>query len=262
MTKEKLIEEMVYLSPLTLLVMKDEEDINIVNNYLPYSIGMEFECHKKENYNVDNFRKIPNILDVNVDNSEQRYRIPNGIKGLICLYNISEQLKINSLIDMGSSVHFHVDMTDCWKKVTDTFQKSNNTFIIDELKSWKTALNLDYATQGSWYKYNCLQTLEIRIGEPTFDYNVLIKRIIQCCNIVKRLKDELEVKYKPEFQRINGKEILEYINTYSFPSKDKLDKLNEQLKQLKSNEVSMSTDDYLQQLKLITNNRVIKINNH
>ena len=192
--KLKQIEEAIYSYPLSLLNITNQSILNIIDDFLPYSVGMEFECHMKSTYDINNFKNIPDIISVSVDASEQRYRIPSGLKGMICLYNICTQLKINSAIDPGSSNHYHFDMTDVWDLLPN-YHDSNPSRqdyinpILEELKTWGTALN--YSLINGWYRWNNLQTLEIRIGEPSFEYNVIINRLIQGSNITKRLKAKL-----------------------------------------------------------------------
>lgn len=188
-----MVEECIYTNPLPLLKITNETVIKHINNYLPYSHGMEFECVQKKTYNVEEFKKIPNILDVNVDSSEQRYRIPAGLKGMICLYNISECLKQNSIVDLDSSNHYHTDFTDIinYKNLATT---ENKEWIIEELKKWETAK--DYTYCNNWIRFfNSLGTLEIRIGEPTFEYSVIIKRLIQCDNIARKIKSQISPQH-------------------------------------------------------------------
>lgn len=232
-----LLKEGVLNSPLSLLAISEEKLIQEINDYLPYSIGMEFECHQKKIYNSLNFERIPDILDVNVDDSEQRYRIPNGLKGLVCLWNICEQLKLNSDLDMSSSVHFHFDMTEIYAKenlIPKELLSKQTDWIIEELKKWQTAL--DYTNVYSWIRYfNALGTLEIRIGEPTFDYEILIKRVLDGCRITKQLKTEINIDFQePIYQIIDKNKILEYIKTVNYNDyySNKLQVLNERLKEL------------------------------
>ena len=186
--KFKKVEDLIYNYPLPLLNITNLKILEAIEDYLPYSCGMEFECFQKDNYNVSNFKNIPNIMEVIVDTSEQRYRIPKGLKGVICLYEICKEMKNNSALDLRSSNHYHFDFTDIENKDI-LCTNENKEFIISELINWKTALNLFH--KDSWIKFfNSLGTLEIRIGEPTFDYNIIIKRLIQGCKISKIIKSK------------------------------------------------------------------------
>lgn len=185
----KKIKDSIYNYPLPLLEIKDKKLLEIIDNYLPYSVGMEFECHQKANFSVNCFENIPDIMHVDVDAREQRYRIPNGLKGMICLYNICTQLKINSELDLNSSNHYHFDFTDLYDFIP--LEAFNLKDVIEELKTWLTAKDLT-RMQG-WVRFNSLKTLEIRIGEPSFDYNVIINRLLLGSDITKRLKIHIGV---------------------------------------------------------------------
>lgn len=261
---QELLEEIIYRSPLTLLRINDKEVIKRINSYLPYSVGMEFECYKKDTYNQNTFKSIPDIMAVLIDSREQRYRIPSGIQGFMCLYNICSQMKNNSKIDLFSSNHYHIDLTDCKGLISSDFQKNNSEWIIEELKTWGTATDLSRAMLGSWYKYNDLGTLEVRIGEPSFDYEVIVNRIIQASRIAKKIKELLRVDsltVKPEPLRV--KEIVSFIKLHGseVDYKAELDLLNDKLKELAPKETTPdNTSEYLRKIKDITNNRTIKIN--
>ncbi len=175
----------------------------VANSYLPYSTGMEIECHFKHNdypssVMIDIFNQIEHIMAVDIDYGEQRFRIPNGIKGAICLYNICEKLKLFSTLNLASGIHYHVDFTDITKNQFNNLleqHKGTNSFILKALKSW------DYkGSYNSWYVsgakdavrfHKTYQTVEFRIGEMTFDYELMIKRILHCQNICKKLKQSL-----------------------------------------------------------------------
>ncbi len=183
------VEEAILKCPLPLLAIKNQKIIEAINKYFPYSHGMEFECAKKPSYNLKDFENIPNIMAVDVDDSEQRYRISSGLNGLICLWEVCKNLNNNSIVELESSNHYHTDMTDVWDKITNDFEKSYNDYIIKELVEWKTAFNLERTS--NWYNFNYWKTLEVRIGEPTFQYSVIVKRLIQCGKIVTHLRKEL-----------------------------------------------------------------------
>ena len=180
---------------------------------------MEFECIQQKHYNKELFEAIPNIIHVNVDSSEQRYRIPSGLKGMVCLYHISNLMKDMSIIDEGSSNHYHTDLTDIWEQV---FQKGycrkqlqGYDYITESLKKWETAF--DYSRTGNWWYFNDIGTLEVRIGEPTFEYNIIIKRLMQCSDLCKIIRNIVPNDYKlnqlqKQLQDLNFFDELEIIN--------------------------------------------------
>ena len=197
----KVTEICIYTNPLPLLEVTNPVLLEIIDNYLPYSHGMEFECVQKDNYDEEVFKQIPNIMAVDVDNNEQRYRIPSRLKGMICLWEICKNMKIHSIVSEESSNHYHTDMSDVWENIDNEYYKSNKEWIQEELKLWGTAKNLSQI--NNWFYWNSHKTLEIRIGEPTFDYPVIIKRLIQCANIVRRLKSGITNISQHKLENIN-----------------------------------------------------------
>ncbi len=198
MTEEykKVIEEIIYKSPLSLLSIKDKETIDLIREYLPYSTGFEIECSVGTLYDKEAFLAIPNILNADTGGGEQRFRIPYGIKGLVCLYNISTQLKLNCELNSGSGIHYHIDMSNYFSFLNLDYIKSQEGYILKELESWNYLGTYNPKevrfTKGGWagFRSNHL-TLEIRIGEMTFDYELLVKRIIHCNNIVRTINEGL-----------------------------------------------------------------------
>ena len=171
------------------------------------------------------FKAIPDIMDVSNDSCEQRYRIPNGIRGIICLYYICFQLKSNSLLNPLSSIHYHVDCTDCWGSIESLIQNNTNyqDYILSELDTWLEGDKADNRQIGDWFKLNGLKTIEFRLGEMTFDYDRILKRVIHCNRIVKHFKDILinsEQKIEPRlFQDINVVNIINYRKKISCQNK-------------------------------------------
>lgn len=251
------LEELIYNAPLGLLSLKDENSIALANSYLPYSTGFEIECSKSDIYNESTFKYIPSILDVNVDNSEQRYRIPNGIVGLICLYNICYNLNTNSLLNMESGIHYHIDCNEVYDKFSGTFFKSHEDWILKELDLWNfrgrqkrgISISLDpgnYFT-GTWLRNNSLRTLEYRVGNMSFDYKVLVKNIISANSITKRLKEDLNKAGEfIEYDKINLKSLLEYQklllnnNNDSFNYNNRIASLNKKLEEIQTKQVTIT----------------------
>lgn len=191
------IDYIIKTTPVVLDV--DSEDVNKVGNYyLPYSTGFEIECEQGSSFNVENFLNIPYILDVNVDSYEQRFRIPSGIKGIQCLYNISQELIKNSLLNKGSGIHYHIDFTDCFDSLNNDNIKLNSDWILKELDTWEYKGNYNsrkcqFNTAHNWVRFqSCFNTMEIRIGEMTFDFSLLFKRIVHANQIARKLKNSVQ----------------------------------------------------------------------
>lgn len=254
---DKDLEDYLY-NPLILLTIKDESIINRVNKLLPYSTGFEIECSKSEFFKNSNFTIIPNILDVSCDNGEQRYRIPNGIPGLICLFNICNQLKIDSLLNFGSGIHYHIDTTDCFKDLVKTATE-NQDWILNELDTWN--YKGDYNKRGinpfgNWLKFNSLETFEFRIGEMSFDYKVLVNRIIHANNIVKRLKDQINIP-EPTYPIIEADKILDYLKSKKSENHRKLLELDNKLNSKKEQQNKEEFNKI--NIQQVINNRIIRL---
>lgn len=247
-------------TPLVLITLP-KEVIEQVNEFLPYSTGFEIECNKLSTFKDENFRIIPNILDVNCDSYEQRFRIPNGVAGFICLYNICEQLRLNSELNMGSGIHYHIDFTDCFVNLTTSFLEANSEWILNELDSWnyQGIYNKRNVSQYShtWMRTNDLGTIEFRLGEMSFDYKVLVERIIHCNSIAKRLKDLLKVGTVPQYQQLDKPAILEQLKRNKVKDKT-LQKLQEKLASYQFDKEKGNTyDESLMEYTI--NNRIVKI---
>jgi hypothetical protein len=195
------IEEAVKKFPLSLLTVKNKNILKIINDYLPFSVGIEIECDNKNTFNINNFKNIENILDVNCSFSEKRFRIPKGLNGLICLFNITKTLKKECLLNPLSGIHYHIDMTDTFDKINQEIIENFKEYILKELDSWnyigtynKRDVLLDVRC---WVRFDSSKkTCEFRIGEMTFDYELIFKRILHCSQIVKFIKDNLDINKK------------------------------------------------------------------
>lgn len=180
-----MIKDTIFENPIPLLSIKDSKLRKAIDDYLPYSSAFECECYQQSTFDIEAFKSIPDIMAVDCDRYEQRFRVPSGLKGLVCLYNICEQLKLNSELNKGSGIHYHTDCIDVWDYIADS-HRQNIDWIYKELETWHP----DYIvnkTKG-WVRFNSLKTIEIRVGEMSFDYPILAKRMIHCNDIVRRFK--------------------------------------------------------------------------
>jgi hypothetical protein len=189
------VKRLVKTNPLPLAKLSDKRLINLADSFLPVDTGIEIECNFKNGCNQSNFN-ISGLIQINCDKSEQRFRIPPGIKGLICLYELCEQLKLFSELNPKSGIHYHVDFTEHFDKVDDSFLKENEKQIVQSLDSWDYIGNYNKKKvsffKTSWVRFHkSLKTIEFRIGEMSFDYELLVKRIIHCHKIRKELVNKL-----------------------------------------------------------------------
>lgn len=192
------IESILRFNP---IFLEDNIKVNkVADLLLPYSTGFEIECDRAKNFNEENFIKIPDILDVTCDYSEQRFRIPSGLKGFKCLFNIMETLKTNSIPNQDAGYHYHIDFTDVYDKLTKEFIDSQSSYILKELDKWnyigtynRKEVNFN-ALGGVWVRFQSMfKTMEIRIGEMSFDYVVIINRILHCQEIARNIKINLKL---------------------------------------------------------------------
>lgn len=237
------IEEAIYWFPLSLKGIKNDILINQINSFLPYSVGLEFECAKKKSFNINKFENIPDIIEIICDSDEQRFRIPNGIKGMICLFNICKQLKINSEINPLSGIHYHIDMTDTFHLISHTIVDENQNWILEELDKWEDAKDTKQERTCA-IDYRCyvnfqtpFKTAEIRIGAQSFDYSFIIKRVIDANQIIKKFKEIL----------------------LSTPNELRIKNLVSRLADLTTIQKDLSIVPSQEIMQSITNNRIIKI---
>lgn len=220
------IEKIIYNHPKTLDNLKNEYLIQTASSYLPYSTGFEIECNSNytDSQIKEIFSKIPNIMHVSGGHSEVRFRIPNGIKGLVCLYNICLKLPEYFTLNMDSGIHYHIDFTDFPEAFNRDFIKKHNDFIIEELIKWETALDTKSVSaicqldSRCWVQFQSgFQTMEVRIGEMTFDYTVIVKRIIDCNRIAKIVKGNINYeeklnKLRNQLIQLNEEELIDELN--------------------------------------------------
>lgn len=269
------INQLIRTNPLALLTIKSKEYLDYINKLLPFSTGFEIECGYGKEYNLNAFKAIPYILDVSNDGGEQRYRIPTGLAGLICLYLISDQLKRNSALNLESGIHYHVDCTDCFSRFNEVFLKEYKDYILSELDTWhyKGKYNSrDVGYGAKWLRLsNEHKTLEFRCGEMTFDYSELVKNILHANQIVSNLKNLLhsgtdymkEYRSKQTFIAPSSELIRKYVSLYGGDKseirlnrlRDEQKSLEEELQRLHTKPIKPVVD-----VKAIIKNRTQKIN--
>lgn len=183
------------------LDLTNADAVEVADYLLPYSVGFEIECEKQSTFDIYDFMSIPNILDVDCSYHEQRFRISKGLSGLYCLYDISQALKKNSLLNEGSGIHYHIDCTEHYEYFNSNIVEENESWILEELESWdyKGTYNTKrviFNGGATWLRFQGgFKTMEFRIGEMTFDYTLLIHRIVHASDIARRFKAIAYAKY-------------------------------------------------------------------
>lgn len=266
----KEIEELVIRAPLLLTSIKDKNIISLIeDNYLSFSIGLEFETFVKDSYKMEIFENIPGLIRTSIDSEEQRYRIPSGINGLICLYLLCREIKNHCELDTESAIHYHIDMSQIFKDVVyknqESFIHDNKEWILNEFDTWgKDVDNYNRriaVNNRCWINFQSqFNTMEVRIGEMTFDYEIIIKRILHCCAIVRQIykiyeKQLIVCSYSPI---ITIEEILQY-NSFSSNFINSKNSLLELLKDFEDKEEIAQEFISKQEIKNIVNQRVVKI---
>ena len=191
------LEEIIKANPL-LLNSEDPDVIKVGEFYLPYSTGFEIECDVKIGVSKEDFEHIPNLLDLQITAGEQRFRIEPGIVGLQSLRMISDTLIEKALLNNGSGIHYHIDCTDVYDDVILQDVTLNKDWILKELDTWDyrgTYNSRDISFTNSnhtWIRFQSgFKTMEFRLGEMTFRYKLLFKRITHANDIVRRFKASL-----------------------------------------------------------------------
>lgn len=200
---------------------------DIAAKSLPFSVGIEIECKRKAdntypsehlfrrfmNKEIPKMSRRMNICDFFIDRGftehEQKFRVKPGINGLIGIDLACKFLQKYFIFNTLSGNHYHIDMSDCffmeienneylfcyspskYKKLTPNPVIAS---VLESLSSWNykgefNAKGIQYNDKSWWATYRVgYKTLEIRIGEMTFDYSIMSKRAIQGCEIVKKIK--------------------------------------------------------------------------
>lgn len=190
----------------------DQEAVEVADYLLPRSVGIEVECPQQETYDIEAFKSIPYIIEVNVDKGEQRYRIPSGLKGLQCMYDICKQLKLNSIFEEQSGLHYHIDCTNFFEYITSDAIKKEQEWILEELETWDyrgkyNTRRVSIGGGGDWARFQkYFKTMEIRIGNMSFDYGTIIRNAIHGCHIVEELINKITIGKKEEFPILNYEE--------------------------------------------------------
>lgn len=202
----KNLRECVFHNPLGLANLEPKLK-KIAGSYLPFSTGIEIECSKKKFSYVNMVKhakeikeSIPNLMAFRIQGEQETdFRIPNGIEGLVCLYRVLEVMKQKFLLNPKSGIHYHVDLSHNWDLIFCDSKMSYTTtrmliesIFLRELDTWNYTGSFNTrgmdVYKGYWIRLcSEYKTIEFRIGEMSFDYEVLAKRIIHCNSMVSKL---------------------------------------------------------------------------
>lgn len=198
----------------TIPIVLDVEDKTVQELalfYFPYSVGFEIETLTQ---NIEVFNEIPYLLKNESSTNELRFRIPNGIKGIQCLFNISIYLKKYSELNPQSGIHYHIDCTDVFDLFNKEVISKYSNYILTELDKWNYKGTYNpricvFSESRNWVRFkNYTKTMEIRIGEMTFEYEILFERIRHANEIVRTIKNELLLPVVTKYDKHKANEIV------------------------------------------------------
>lgn len=192
----KNVKELVNTNPLLILKM-DKKFQKIANNLLPYETGIEIECGMIGFEYAFKAVQTLALVDFSINlHEEQRFRLKPGVEGMCQLWHISEILNQCASPNPDSGIHYHVDFREHFSFLSGRNMCINGKWILKTLESWKYTGEYNNKqlcmTKNSWVRVHpeC-KTLEFRIGEMTFDYKILIKRILHAQKITEKFANNI-----------------------------------------------------------------------
>lgn len=195
------LRECVFHSPLGLSCLPSKTR-QLASYYLPAETGIEIEVRESASYEARPAIRQLHLVDSSSDSGEQRFCIRGGEEGMIELYKVCQILKKYYKLNKESGIHYHTSAPWVSRHVGVYIEDRPNEFgwVLDELSKWGytgeyNKRNITCDTKGNWVNMRpTLETVEYRIGEMSFDYDILIKRIIHCHSITKRIRQQLKNK--------------------------------------------------------------------
>ena len=175
-----------------------------MDQLLPYSTGIEIEINTRSVYYsyISELLDQTGVLAYGFESEEFKFRIPNGIRGMMALYRVCEILREHFELNLKSGIHYHIDCSDldnfslfAEHSYESYLKDSRNFWALQSLKSWNYNGNYNPwkvtdSKEGVISFRSGLKTIEFRLGEMTFDYNLMLKRIIHAQNITKKFKND------------------------------------------------------------------------
>jgi len=198
----------VYDCPFALKAVSDKKLLKVAESYLPYSTGIEIETPFKDNQIKktpefkEDFRRLlsmPGIYSSEktllTEHYENKVRLNSGVNGMLALYELCEYMKKYFIFNTSSGIHFHIDCSEIKNFTSFVNYTIGQRWILDSLDSWKYEEKYNCraisSMKGNWVTIRQdFKTIEFRICDMSFDYDYLIKRIIHCQNIVKKVKKD------------------------------------------------------------------------
>lgn len=207
------LRDCVFHNPLGLSYLPSKTR-QLANWYLPRDTGIEFEIelpdlsnNAEDVWSLSPERFLSEDLINEIDElqlrdksyhyKEQTFRISSGEQGMIQLYKLSHILKKYFSLNPLSGIHYHtsspfMSTENCCKVLHNNVTGED---FLKELDSWGytgifNKRGLSVMSKGTWINLRWdYGTVEYRIGEMTFDYDLLIKRIVHCHSITRKIEN-------------------------------------------------------------------------
>lgn len=180
--------------------------VRYINSIFTRDIGIEIEAILKSNYTIVDFHEAWNnanlVCSEDSDADEIRIRLnfyDNSIsRCLIDLYLGLEIIKEYYKLNILSGIHYHVDCPTIFLTPNIAYDSNivsnQHEWVFKALSSWNyneaKGGNARYISILKWSQvriHRVYKTLEYRIGEMTFDYSVILKRIVHITNITNKI---------------------------------------------------------------------------
>lgn len=193
------------------LAYLDDKLKNIVECMLPTTTGFEFETDLVDGF-IDKLSELQLGGGTYQSDDELRFTIPKGIIGMQKLYDMLDYMKANVPINEVNGIHIHIYIPNKYKKLVNRILEdntSNHHVILSWLDKYKYEGNYNKreVTQGSNGRYwvrlnNDGDTIEFRIFKMTFEYEKLIKIIIDLHKLMWYIYTNAE-KLIPKYKNLN-----------------------------------------------------------
>jgi hypothetical protein len=197
----------IYSCPSLLLDMPSKYR-RIADNYLPVESGIEIEAVVKEGKRVSEFNQklsaISGISQYNQssDTNEVRIRICGGIAGMLALEQALELVKDYYDLNPKSGIHYHVSFS-MTSYLGSNFTKNNKEWVLNSLKCWNYTGTYNQWTISRAKEavriHEAYDTIEYRIGEMSFDYSLIMKRLVHAQSITRGLREFMYKSYDRNF---------------------------------------------------------------
>lgn len=180
--------------------------VRYINSIFTRDIGIEIEAILRFDYTIDEFYEAWNnanlVCSEDSDANEIRIRLnfydDSISRCLIDLYLGLEIIKKYYKLNMRSGIHYHVDCPKIFSNpdifYDDNIVSNQHEWIFKALSSWNynevrggNARMISIAKWSQVRIHKKYKTLEYRIGEMTFDYSLILKRIVHVTNITNKI---------------------------------------------------------------------------